>query len=245
MVIVYLRGSRRRPPLHPHHLTSPLGPYPLTPPVFPMALPIFIDYLARRFTLGAANKGDAARLIFRQGETVAVQLYFMDSTGGTLSSPFPAYWAPAGMTIKLGICEGAPTGVTDVLLAFQDTWTPITNGWSGSLNCNTTEIANALAAASSVACTIEIEVTESGGSPVKLVQDACTITAAVIDDGSTTPAPVSEYPTRNEALATFVRFINTAGSSIILVSPDGTKAVELKCGNDGSLIPAVIDPWVA
>lgn len=208
-----------------------------------MALPLTIDILGRRFTASQTSKADPAKLVLRQGETVKAQLFFVDSTAGTLSSPFPSYWAPAGLTIKLGICAGAPTGGSDTLLVYQDTWTEISNGYQGSLNINTVAIASALASASSVECTIEIEVTESGESPVKLVQAACTITAAVIDDGAAIPTPAAEYPTRNEANATYVKRIGLAGETIVLVSPDGTKAVELACTDAGKLDVTEIPNW--
>jgi hypothetical protein len=203
-------------------------------------LKLFIDVQGRALVASATSRASIATPVLRQGETVPVQLFFLDSTGGTTLNPFPSYASLSTPTFKLGICAGSPTGASDTLIAYSYTWSVISNGYAGDLNCNTAGILAALTG-SSLACTLEIEVTEAGASPVKVIQTACTIQAAVIDDGATIPTPVSEYPTRNEVIAGFLKRITDAGDTLILVGDDGT-AVELRCVA-GKLDPVSIPVW--
>lgn len=209
-----------------------------------MSIPVklFIDIQARRLVLSDLATPNVPGPLLRQGETVAFQLYFLDSTGATPGNPYPAFFTPAGLTIKMGVCATTTLGTGKTVIAFQDTWTPISNGYAGNLDCATVDFGTALATVASLAGTLEIEYTESGGSPVKPIITPCQLQAAVIQPTSTIPTPTPSYPTRNEANATYARFINLAGASIILVSPDGLSAIECKCGNDGSFITAQIDP---
>jgi hypothetical protein len=55
----------------------------------------------------------------------------------------------------------------------------------------------------------------------------------LIEGAAAAPAPADSYMTANESLATFARQNGTAGQSITLTSPDGTKQVILYIDNDG------------
>jgi len=206
-------------------------------------LNLYVDIQARRLVKSSVSTAQASSPVFRQGESPTLRVYFLDPDGGTVSAPYPTAYKPAGLGVKVGLCAGTPTGGTDTLVAFQDTFTQTGNYFTASLNCNTSEMAVALASAAQLAGRIEIEVTPSGESPIKLVQDLCLLQAAVIDDAGVIPTPRSEYPTRGEANATYTKRIGLAGESIILVSPDGTKAVELVCTDAGKLDVIEIPTW--
>lgn len=206
-------------------------------------LNLYVDIQARRLVKSSVSTAQASAPIFRQGESPTLRIYFLDPDGGTVSAPYPTPYKPAGLGVKVGVCAGTPTGATDTLVAYQDTFTQTGNYFTAALNCNTSEMAAALASDAQLSGRVEIEVTPSGESPIKLVQDLCLLQAAVIDDANVIPTPRSEYPTRGEASATYVKRIGLAGESFILVSPDGTKAVELACTDAGKLDVTEIPNW--
>jgi len=207
-------------------------------------LRIYNDTQTRKLAKSFADPAEVSFPELKQGEVPIIQLFFQDSTDGTANIPFTRVNF-AGSTLKLGIVAGDPTGGPDTLIAYQDSWTGITNGFQGALNLNTVGISNAIGNASSRACTVEIEVTEAGGNPVKYYQGPVTIKAAVIDGLSTVPTPIASYLTKNEARATYVPIVGVSSGSITLVSQSGTKAIILTCTNDSppQLGIATIDPY--
>lgn len=207
------------------------------------AIRIYVDLQNRGLVQAFNSTSPAVFPTLRQGEEPTLQLFFLDNSNATPSQPY-AFFAFPGATIKLGIMQGKPTGGADTLIAAQFLWSPITNGFQAMLDCNTTEIATALAGVSQVDCTTEIEVTPSGEDPVKYFQGPMVIQAAVIDPASPTPAPLPSYMTRDEALATFLKFINLPGETCTLVSIDGTKATIIGTNNDGSFDELPVDPYV-
>lgn len=211
-----------------------------------MATPLrlFVDVQARRLVLSGASASAAPGILLRQGENLPIQVYLLDSTGGNpTTNPFPGFYSSPGLTLQMGVCADLPTGGSESLIAFQDTWTSIQNGFAGFLNLNTEAMGNALANRATRGGTLELQVTEAATGPVKLIQQAVTLQAAVINGAGVLPVPLPDYLTRVETEAAFVKHIGAPGASMILVSSDGSKAVEIKCGDDGSLITASIDPW--
>jgi len=207
------------------------------------ALKIFVD-LQRRILVAAFNSTTPVAFpTLRQGETPVIQIFFLDSSNATPSQPY-AFFDFTGATIKLGICAGKPTGGSDTLIAYNDVWTPIANGFQGDLSCNTAEITAALAGVSEKACTAEIEVTPSGEDPVKYFQGPMTMQAAVIDPGAPVPLPLPSYMSRLECLATFVKFIGLPGETITIVAPDGGSANILETLNGGAYNVDPINPYV-
>ena len=175
-----------------------------------------------------------------QGETVTIQAFFLDPTGGTYATPF-SYVGLSGATMKLGIIAGNPTSGTDTTIAYQDTWTAISGGFQGSLALNTVGVSNAFTATGqTIACSVEIEVTEQGGTPVKYYQGVNTIKAAIIDSQSSVPVPTASYPTRNEVNAGWLKKVETAGVVWRSLSPNGSWARDLGVNNDGSALDNII-----
>jgi hypothetical protein len=212
-----------------------------------MAGPIrlFLDCDKRRFALSFSSDVVAVAPNLVQGESVPFQLYFLDATGNPTGAPY-SYADFSTATVKMAICGGAgtPTGTPAVaIIAQQDTWSNITNGKSGLLNMDTTQVAAFLSSSDQRSSTIEIEVTPSGGSPVKYISQSIQVRAAVIQSGSEVPVSVTQYFSKTEALATFVPKIGLPGQTITLVCPNGTKALIFGIRDDGSVQLDVIDPY--
>jgi hypothetical protein len=196
-------------------------------------LRIYVDTQNRRLVRSNTNASDVSFPNLIQGETPTVQLYFLDPTNGSQANPF-SYVGLSGATLKLAIINGSPTGGADTAIANQETWSTISGGFSSTLNCATVGISNALGSGSSLSGTVEIEVTESGGTPVKYFQGAATIKSAVIDSSTNTPTPVSSYLTANEVNAGYLKFVNAPGVVVRFVSPSGVWARDIGVNDDGS-----------
>lgn len=201
----------------------------------PGAIPIFVDAQNRTLVTGLLENTIIQRFpTLRQGEAPTIQIEFLNpSSTPSLLAPFTVADF-TGYTMKVGICAGSPTGGADTLLAYQDSWTLASGIWSALLDCNTVNMATALAAVASLECTIEIELTPPAGSPIKIFQGPVTCESAVIDNTSTTPGAAQTFISRAEAIAAFVKKVGDAGETITLTSPDGTKQGLLYWGDDGA-----------
>lgn len=86
----------------------------------------------------------------------------------------------------------------------QDTFSGITNGWSGTLSFNTYSVMAALGDASSVDLTLEVELTDPSGNRRTLYNGTATIVDEVIDAASLTPQPQVSYYTAVESNTRFI-----------------------------------------
>lgn len=203
-------------------------------------LRLYTDIQNRVRVKSFTDAGKAGALTLRQGEQPTIYLAFLDNANATAGEPFTSYYKPSGLGIKLGISQTV-TGGTDDLLAFQDTWSADGNGFSARLNLNTSEIATALATAGSIPAYLEIETTEPADYPIKWIQERITIQAGVIDDASMVPVPVSEFYTKNEALATFLKKTGAAGEEWVSTSPNGLWQRVMGVNDDGTRKDDVIE----
>lgn len=136
---------------------------------------------------------------------------------------------PTGMALIVSIFT-----TTGTLLASQNTFAVVGDTLVGAINLNTAAMATAFATVDSITAVIEFEFSDADGS-ITIQSRTLTINREYIVVGAPTITPPDEYYTKAEIDALFVRFSgNPAGNSIELTSPDGTKAVELKCKDDGS-----------
>lgn len=196
-------------------------------------LRIFNDIAGRRLVASNTKSTEVSFPTLVQGEQPTIQLYFLDPTSGNFASPF-TYVGLSGATLKLGIINGNPTGGPDTLIAYQDTWTAISSGFQGTLDCATIGISNAIGGSSSASCTVEIEVTESGGTPVKYFQGGVTIKGAVIDSLSMVPTPAASYLTAKEIEASYLKKVESAGQIWRSVSPNGLYGTDWGTNDDGT-----------
>ncbi len=63
--------------------------------------------------------------------------------------------------------------------------------------------------------------------------------------GASPPTPPESYYTAPLARNIFAKKIGLPGETIILVSPDGTKAYEIGCNDDGTFKTELINPYIA
>ena len=209
-------------------------------------LSIFINAKDRTLVSSFLNRQTVSLPAAIQGETLTLLVYFLNPVGLQVSSPFE-YLDFSGGTLKVGICggDGRPTGTasdpTPTVIAFQDTFSEIPNGFSGELTLNTPDVATFLGALSERASTFEVELTPAAGDPVKYLQIPVIIKAAVIESASTVPTPISSYMTRNESLAAFVKQIGLPGETVQFTSPNGLYGRILGVRDDGTRQDDVIE----
>lgn len=201
-------------------------------------LRLYVDTQNRKLVQSNTNAADKSFPTLVQGEVPDVQIYFLQPTG-TFSAPYN-FVNFSGSTLKMGIMAGEPTGGSDTLIAFQDTWTAISNGFQAEFSLNTVGISNALGGNPTVGCTAEIELSEPGDDPVKYFQGSCTIKAAVIDDSGTIPTPASSYVTRNEANASYLKKVEDNGIVWECRSPNGVYARLIGVDNNGDGIDSIV-----
>lgn len=139
-----------------------------------------------------------------QGETVTLELLFVvPAASPTALVPF-SKTSYTGASFRVGLCGGSgrPTGSAGgpVIIAYQNSFSEVSSDlagstWEGDLDLNTAEVAAFLAALSSNVSTLEIEITPSGGDPLKVIQTPITVKAEVLESGATVPLPLDQYLT--------------------------------------------------
>lgn len=119
---------------------------------------------------------------FVVGDLLSLTIYLVDGSGN-----FDARSGAAGNTLRVAI------GVTANVVAYQNSWTPIANGWAGVLNLNTAEARAMLGAADKVPCLFEIELTESVGSVTTLVQSPAYLLNEMLPENSPAQVPAETF----------------------------------------------------
>lgn len=206
------------------------------------AVQLFIDIVNRRLAFSFLNAATINLPPFVQGETLPLQLYFLKPIQGA-ENPFE-YVDFSGSTIKVGITnfEGQPHGqLPHTVIAFQDTFSAIPNGFSGLLSLNTAGIETFLTDFAVRDSTFEVEVTEPASFPVKYLQVPVTLKSEVIDGAASVPVPTSDYMTRNESNAAFVKKIGLPGETVQFTSPNGVWGRILGVRDDGSAQDDIIE----
>lgn len=79
--------------------------------------------------------------------------------------------------------------------AYNETWSAITNGKSGSLNLGTENLVNALGSNSSVSAFFEVELTDADGNVSTIAQVPVTVTEQVLGQGVAGSSAFSDYLT--------------------------------------------------
>lgn len=179
------------------------------------------------------NAGQSKVLVL--GSNSGQQLTFPDLTSGDVvsvdyvllernESGAGDYWsrvAVGGYSLAVGLyLKDSP--YTE--LAFQDVWSDVgsENKKSGSFSLNTSAITTALTSARSVACTLEIQVTDSTG-PWKPFRQELTLYKAFITPNSVVPPATEIAATQAWVKGLMVPKTATSETSIVLQSPDGTQ----------------------
>ena len=81
--------------------------------------------------------------------------------------------------------------------AYSETWTNIANGVTGSLNFGSENLYKAIGSASSLSGYFEVELTDTGGNVVTVIQAPVVVTGEVIGDGVAGSADFSSYITKS------------------------------------------------
>ena len=127
-------------------------------------------------------------------------------------------------------------------VAFQDTFTTITNGWEGTLSLNNDSVKQLLGQSSSVETVIELELTDGSGGRRTIAAGKAVIFNEVIDSQALIPENLSEYYTSAECDALFLTPSSELGGDVSgtpgAVVLDSTGVTAGTYG-DGSSIPVV------
>ena len=176
-----------------------------------------------------------------QGNVIDLKITIVDPTGSVTSAKFTKVnLGSYGLRASIGV---TPTGTAGgpAPLALQNVfvWDSADYSFSASLDCTTTAIDGAIAGAASVGAFFEVNLTLAGNR-ITIFQEPITLKAIVDEATSTSPNPTETYLTKAESLATFAKFVNDNGRTLILKSPGGIYGREIGINDDGSLIDDII-----
>lgn len=209
------------------------------------ALRLFNNVTTKQLIQGAQNESPfSLPPFFLNDSGTLIQLNLRRAADTpTLDAPLAAA-SLSGATIKVAI-GAAPTGTqsTPTPLA-QVTLTEVTESqYEGTLNLLTAEMIAAIDTASQRSDLVfEIQITDASGNRYRGVQVRnVTVNACVIEDGSSLPLPATEYLTKAECEALFVKYLGDLGRQITLRSEDGGWGRVLGVDNDGNAVDDVVE----
>lgn len=171
---------------------------------------------------------------FMQGDTMSVEYTLLEDTSaaGLLANPSYAKVAPSGYTLKMGLFRTSDS----TQLAYQNSWTldAGNNKYTGSLALNTAAIATAMSGQTSVACTFEIEVTDSSGYITTPFQSSTTLIKEYITTGVVGVAPTEIGAAQSWVQNLFVPVVQSVAVVQTWKSPNGQPFL-VYVGDDGLL----------
>lgn len=138
-----------------------------------------------------------------------------------------------GMRVAVGDTPAGITGPTPLALVTL-TYDNVSQSFIGQLPLNTTGIDTFLGAAAAKTAYFEVNLTING-TRITVLQATFTLFAVVDELTGTVPTPTDKYLTALETVAQFVPRKGAAGQTFVLVSPDGTKSLEIGVDNNGQL----------
>ena len=195
-------------------------------------LKLYVDTERNKLVKSATSTQEVTLPTFFQGDVVPIAVTLLEpKSGGGISDPFSI--VTDSYTVKIGLTTPHATSGSETVHTNSNLTQSATNEHEGTLLLNATGVTTLLGSGTSASAQLEIEARTGGGTYSTELMREVTVKA----DGlkSSTPVDISTetYPTTAEATATFAAKIGSAGDSITLVSPDGTKGIILYCTNDG------------
>ena len=190
-------------------------------------LDLFVNVTERKLVLSATNPATftLAPRLFTVGDTVTVRFLLLERVSFSFGQNQLSQINPSGFAVKLGIGVEGSTTLTEA------TATSISGNYiSMSLDLSTSEFSTAVNAGT--AMFFYIKISESG--TYQTVYSEAITGRKQITSITTTPAAGATYYSKDEVDALFAKLINTAGRTITLTSPDGTKQGILYVADDGS-----------
>ena len=129
------------------------------------------------------------------GDKLALNIYLVDGAGG-----FDATSGLSGYTVKVGLGL-----IGQEVAALQESWSLITNGWSGSIELNTTGVRDIVGSADQADAWIEIEITDPSGNRRTYGQQQVLLLNQAISGTAAVPSPSADFYTIVEANQKFVQ----------------------------------------
>lgn len=172
-----------------------------------------------------------------QGDTVSIEFSLVeDNPEAGVGKVSLVNLASYSLKIGVGATPLGDGSVTPFALQTSFTLDTAQTKLTGYLGLNTTELTTWLGANASKSAWFEVEIRDtSTGNYETVYGGSVTIRASLVTAGSSVSIPGDTALGSSEAAATYVRKIGGPGESIKLVSSDGSRALIVYCGNDGTL----------
>lgn len=200
------------------------------------AIDIYVDCDLNRVVTSPTDSSPKQLPKFFQGATIKLRIWLLK--GFKKLSAYEQI-PTAGITLEVGVGPDPVVADEDPrdYLTQQFTWDPSDDEaqpyFEGTLSFATAAINELLGSSNKATATFEIVRTEEG-YPNPVLQQQITVYAGVIQENGLTE-PLEATPMSVEvANATYIPFAGFQGT-LRLISPDGTKAIDIYCGDDGAL----------
>jgi hypothetical protein len=203
-----------------------------------------IKLAINRQTKALVDFGGSATAIPRlfQGDTQDFIFIIVDPPS-SVGSPYTRVDVGSlNLRVSIGATPtGTAGGPTPLTLDTTWTWDSSLKQFTGSLALNTAAIAAHIGALDSASARFEVKL-DNAGALDTILHETFNLAAPVDENTTTAPSPTTEYFSAAQSDNRYVKKIGEAGGTILLVSPDGTKGIEIGCNNDGtfSVIPVTI-----
>jgi hypothetical protein len=196
-------------------------------------LKLYVDTERNKLVKSATSAQEVTLPTFFQGDVVPIAVTLLEpKSGGGISDPFSI--VTDSYTVKIGLTTPHATSGSETVHTNSNlTHDATTNEHEGTLLLNATGVTTLLSGGTSASAQLEIEARTGGGTYSTELMRQVSIKADGLKSSTPVDIATETYPTTAEATATFAAKIGTAGDSITLVSPDGTKGIILYCTNDG------------
>lgn len=194
-------------------------------------LTLFVNVTRRILQASTTDGSTMAVPAFTYGDVYDLKVALIEQTGSGIGATYTVL-SPGSLGLKVGIGQRGQSP-----LVLQDTFTASGNFLVAQLDCTPAGYATAIDAGT--ALYLEVKAGDSGNFKT-VFQELCTNRRAVSTTASASPAPSDQYYSKAEIDALFAKMVNTAGRTITLTSPDGTRQRILGVNDDGSAQDDVI-----
>lgn len=176
-----------------------------------------------------------------QSNTISLQIQVADP--GPSSTPVQvtqqqyvvANMGAFGMRAAIGDTPEGVTGPTPIALQDTMVWDPVNLWFAGDIALNTTAVNDFIGTSAVKPAYFEVNLTLLT-TRTTILQITFNLKAVVDELAGVVPTPTDVFLTAAETKAQFVPQKGAAGQTFILVSPDGTKSMELGVDNNGNFI---------
>jgi len=204
-----------------------------------VALKVYIDTRRKKTVKSDSDPSFETLPVITQGEVYNLNVYFVEDSGQGIANPFDLVTL-SGLGLEVSVGNKNPVAAKSTPAIFQNSFSVNTtlNRFEGSLTIADSDAETLLGSNTSVKTSISFKIID-GSTEQDYIFDVV-LSASVAPSSNTAPTPAIQYVTKTGGDQTYVKVVGSAGSVIILTSPDGTKQIALGVDDNGAFTSDVI-----